>query len=76
MTRNQKMAIDILQMLDSGTRVEVGYYTGDDSLVFAWSYENKKLKIIDIFSFMDNAEAQRRFDEIKSVIEELKSNAD
>ena len=75
MTRNQKMAIEILRMLDSGTRVEVGYYTGDDSLVFAWSYENKKLKIIDIFSFMDNAEAQRRFDEIKSIIEEMKANA-
>ena len=75
MTRNQKMAIEILRMLDSGTRVEVGY-TGDDSLVFAWSYENKKLKIIDIFSFMDNAEAQRRFDVIKSTIEEMKADVD
>ena len=39
MTRNQKMAIEIMQMLDS------------------------------------KAEAQRRFDEIKSIIEEMKANA-
>ena len=73
MTRNQKMAIEILQMLDSGTRVEVGYYTGDDSVVFC---NYKKGKIIDIFSFMDNAEAQRRFDVIKSTIEEMKADVD
>lgn len=72
MTRNQKMAIEIMQMLDSKSNTEVGYYTGDDSVVFC---NYKKGKIIDIFSFMDNAEAQRRFDEIKSVIEELKANA-
>ena len=75
MTRNQKMAIDILQMLDSRICAEVGYYTVNDSVVFC-DHSNKPLKIIDIFSFMDNAEAQRRFDEIKSTIEELKANAD
>lgn len=72
MTRNQKMAIEIMQMLDSKSNTEVGYYTGDDSVVFC---NYKKGKIIDIFSFMDNAEAQRRFDEIKSIIEEMKANA-
>ena len=74
MTRNQKMAIEIMQMLDSKSNTEVGYYTVNDSVVFC-DHSNKPLKIIDIFSFMDNAEAQRRFDEIKSIIEELKANA-
>lgn len=50
MTRNQKMAIEILKMLDSGICAEVGY--------------------------MDNAEAQRRFDVIKSTIEEMKADVD
>lgn len=73
MTRNQKMAIEIMQMLDSKSNAEVGYYTGDDSVVFC---NYKKGKIIDIFSFMDNAEAQRRFDVIKSTIEEMKADVD
>ncbi len=72
MTRNQKMAIDILQMLDSKSNTEVGYYTGDDSVVFC---NYKKGKIIDISSSTDDVEAQRRFDEIKSIIEEMKANA-
>lgn len=73
MTRNQKMAIEILKMLDSGICAEVGYHTSDDSVVFC---NYKKGKIIDIFSFMDNAEAQRRFDVIKSTIEEMKADVD
>ena len=73
MTRNQKMAIEILKMLDSGICAEVGYYTCDDSVVFC---NYKKGKIIDIFFFMDNAEAQRRFDVIKSTIEEMKADVD
>lgn len=73
MTRNQKMAIEILQMLDSSTRAEVGYYTGDDSVVFAWSHENNKIKTIDIKK--DDAMAYAKFDVIKSTIEEMKANA-
>ena len=72
MTRNQKMAIEILKMLDSKSSTEVGYYTGDDSVVFC---NYKKPKIIDISSSTDDVEAQRLFDEIKSIIEELKANA-
>lgn len=74
MTRNQKMAVEILEMLDSKIRAEVGYYTGNDSMVFAWGHENKKIKTIDIEK--DDAEAQEKFDEIKSIIEELKHDAD
>lgn len=74
MTRNQKMAIEIMQMLDSEICAEVGYYTGDDSMVFAWGHENKKIKTIDIKK--DDAMAYAKFDEIKSIIEELKANAD
>lgn len=73
MTRNQKMAIEILKMLDSGICAEVGYYTGDDSVVFAWGHENKKIKTIDIKK--DDAMAYAKFDEIKSIIEEMKANA-
>lgn len=74
MTRNQKIAIKILQMLDSGICAEVGYYTGDDSMVFAWNHENKKLKTIDIKK--DDAMAYAKFDEIKSIIEEMKADVD
>lgn len=73
MTRNQKMAIKILQMLDSKMCVEVGYYTGDDSVIFC---NYKTPKIINIFSSTDDVEAQRLFDEFKSTIEELKADAD
>ncbi len=73
MTRNQKMAIEIMQMLDSEICAEVGYYTSDDSMVFAWGHENKKIKTIDIKK--DDAMAYAKFDEIKSIIEELKANA-
>lgn len=48
MTRNQKMAVEILKMLDSKICAEVGYDTGDDSVVFAWNHENKKIKTIDL----------------------------
>lgn len=76
MTRNQKMAVEILKMLDSKICAEVGYYTDDDSVVFAWNHENKKIKTIDIAIKMDDVTAYAKFDEIKSVIEELKGDVD
>lgn len=77
MTRNQKIAVEILEMLDSKVNASVEYYAESDKVTF-WHHYNRTEKTVgsvDINEETVDAEAQEKFDGIKSIIREFKNDA-
>lgn len=75
MTRNQRIAIELLGMIRKGTEIHVDYGCLDD-MVSLWCYKNSDVNVVHIFNHTPEKQSICLFNECKAIIESQKSDAE
>ena len=75
MTRNQSIAIELLNMIKKGAEIQIEYRCIDDELSF-WYYKNSVVDVIYIFNYTSEEQAVVLYNKCKAIIESKKINAE